>query len=87
MINASFVFGMDDDDEEVFRRTVDWAIDHGITTATFHIQTPYPGTRLFQRAWQPHGRITDPRLGPATTRATSSTSRRGSHRKPSKRGY
>lgn len=46
MINGSFVFGMDDDDESVFRRTVDWALDHGITTATFHIQTPYPGTRL-----------------------------------------
>jgi radical SAM superfamily enzyme YgiQ (UPF0313 family) len=49
MINGSFVFGMDDDDRDVFRRTVDWAIDHGITTATFHIQTPYPGTRLFER--------------------------------------
>ena len=46
MINGSFVFGMDDDNQDVFRRTVDWAIDHGITTATFHIQTPYPGTRL-----------------------------------------
>jgi Radical SAM superfamily/B12 binding domain len=43
MINGSFVFGMDDDDEDVFRRTVDWAIEAGITTATFHIQTPYPG--------------------------------------------
>jgi radical SAM superfamily enzyme YgiQ (UPF0313 family) len=49
MINGSFVFGMDDDDEDVFRRTVGWAVDHGITTATFHIQTPYPGTRLFAR--------------------------------------
>ena len=49
MINGSFVFGMDDDDTTVFRRTVDWAIAHGVTTATFHIQTPYPGTRLFAR--------------------------------------
>ena len=49
MINGSFVFGMDDDDEDVFRRTVDWAIERGITTATFHIQTPYPGTALFAR--------------------------------------
>lgn len=49
MINGSFVFGMDDDDESVFRRTVDWAIAQGLTTATFHIQTPYPGTRLFAR--------------------------------------
>jgi radical SAM superfamily enzyme YgiQ (UPF0313 family) len=49
MINGSFVFGMDDDGEDVFRRTVDWAIQHGITTATFHIQTPYPGTGLHAR--------------------------------------
>src|SRR5215472_15489863 len=46
MINGSFVFGMDDDDESVFARTVDWAIEQGITAATFHIQTPYPGTAL-----------------------------------------
>jgi radical SAM superfamily enzyme YgiQ (UPF0313 family) len=56
MINGSFVFGMDEDDEDVFARTVDWAIDHGITTATFHIQTPYPGTRLFART-EAAGRI------------------------------
>jgi radical SAM superfamily enzyme YgiQ (UPF0313 family) len=49
MINGGFVFGMDDDGEDVFRRTVDWAINHGITTATFHIQTPYPGTQLHAR--------------------------------------
>ena len=49
MINGSFVFGMDDDDEDVIQRTVDWAVEAGITTATFHIQTPYPGTRLYAR--------------------------------------
>jgi radical SAM superfamily enzyme YgiQ (UPF0313 family) len=49
MINGSFVFGMDDDDADVFRRTVDWAVECGITTATFHIMTPYPGTALFAR--------------------------------------
>jgi len=46
MINGSFVFGMDEDDRDVFRRTVDWAVEMGLTTATFHILTPYPGTRL-----------------------------------------
>jgi radical SAM superfamily enzyme YgiQ (UPF0313 family) len=49
MINGSFVFGMDEDGEDVFRRTVDWGMERGITTATFHIQTPYPGTRLYAR--------------------------------------
>jgi len=47
MINGSFVFGLDGDDRNVFARTVDWAIQAGITTATFHILTPYPGTVLF----------------------------------------
>jgi len=49
MVNASFVFGMDDDDESVFDRTVEWAIKQGIETATFHILTPYPSTALYKR--------------------------------------
>ena len=49
MVNGSFVFGMDDDDESVFDRTVEWAIAQGIETATFHILTPYPGTALYTR--------------------------------------
>jgi radical SAM superfamily enzyme YgiQ (UPF0313 family) len=57
MVNGSFVFGMDDDDVDVFRRTVDWAVEHGVTTSTFHIQTPYPGTRLHAQM-QREGRIT-----------------------------
>jgi len=56
MINGSFVFGMDDDGPDVFRRTVDFAVEQGITTATFHIQTPYPGTQLHTRMVQ-EGRI------------------------------
>jgi radical SAM superfamily enzyme YgiQ (UPF0313 family) len=49
MVNASFVFGMDEDDKSVFDRTVDWAVGQGIETATFHILTPYPDTPLFER--------------------------------------
>jgi len=49
MVNGSFVFGMDEDDETVFERTVEWAIGQGIETATFHILTPYPGTALHRR--------------------------------------
>lgn len=47
MINGSFVFGLDGDGPDVFQRTVDWAVEAGITTATFHILTPYPGTATF----------------------------------------
>ena len=49
MVNGSFVFGMDHDDETVFDRTVEWAIRNGIETATFHILTPYPDTALYKR--------------------------------------
>ena len=56
MINGSFVFGLDEDDADVFQRTVDWAVNNGITTATFHILTPYPGTGLF-REMDAQGRI------------------------------
>lgn len=56
MINGSFVFGLDGDSREVFRRTVDWAVEAGITTATFHILTPYPGTGLFSEM-ESRGRI------------------------------
>lgn len=47
MINGSFVFGLDEDNRDVFKRTVDWGVKHSITTSTYHILTPYPGTRLY----------------------------------------
>ncbi len=56
MVNGSFVFGMDEDDETVFDRTVEWAISQGIETATFHILTPYPTTALYERMAQ-QGRL------------------------------
>ncbi|MBL0740235.1 B12-binding domain-containing radical SAM protein [Chryseolinea lacunae] len=47
MINGSFVFGLDDDDQDVFKRTVAWGVENSITTSTYHILTPYPGTSLY----------------------------------------
>lgn len=49
MVNASFVYGLDEDGPDVFDRTVEWAVTHGLETATFHVLTPYPGTALFRR--------------------------------------
>jgi radical SAM superfamily enzyme YgiQ (UPF0313 family) len=57
MINGSFVFGLDGEDPDVFKRTVDWAVASGITTATFHILTPYPGTALYA-SMRAQGRLT-----------------------------
>lgn len=56
MINGSFVFGLDNDDKDVFKRTVDWAVKNALTTCTFHVLTPYPGTALFKEM-EKQGRI------------------------------
>ncbi len=47
MINGSFIFGLQNDTQNVFHDTAAWAVESGITTATFHILTPYPGTQVF----------------------------------------
>lgn len=47
MINGSFVFGLDDDNKDVFKRTVEWGVENAITTSTYHVLTPYPGTQLY----------------------------------------
>jgi radical SAM superfamily enzyme YgiQ (UPF0313 family) len=56
MINGSFVFGFDCDGPDVFERTVEFAIKAKILTATFHVLTPLPGTRAFERL-EAQGRI------------------------------
>ena len=58
MVNASFVFGLDEDDAGVFDRTIAWIIRHRIESVTSHILTPYPGTELYRRMEQ-SGRIFD----------------------------
>jgi radical SAM superfamily enzyme YgiQ (UPF0313 family) len=58
MINASFVFGLDEDDSSVFEKTLDWIVKNKIETVTSHILTPYPGTRLYENL-DKQGRITD----------------------------
>ena len=47
MINASFVFGLDEDDVSVFKSTLEWIVKNKIETVTSHILTPYPGTKLY----------------------------------------
>ena len=57
LINGSFIFGLEEDGPEVFGDTARWAVDQGITTATFHILTPYPGTAVYKNM-ERAGRIT-----------------------------
>jgi radical SAM superfamily enzyme YgiQ (UPF0313 family) len=49
MINASLVFGFDEDRSIVFKETLDWLVTHKIETMTAHILTPYPGTVFYQK--------------------------------------
>ena len=58
MVNASIVFGLDDDDEHVFEKTLAWMQAHRVETVTAHILTPYPGTALYRRLADA-GRIVD----------------------------
>lgn len=58
MINASFVFGLDEDDTSVFENTLDWIVKNKIETVTSHILTPYPGTMLYSSLLK-ENRITD----------------------------
>ncbi|QGP92907.1 Radical SAM superfamily protein [Neomoorella glycerini] len=56
-IEGAFVFGLDEDDESVFERTVKFAQDNRLEAAQFGILTPFPGTPL-REALEREGRIT-----------------------------
>ena len=47
LIHASMIFGFDDDRKEVFMDTVKFLIKNKVSTVSFNILTPYPGTRTF----------------------------------------
>ncbi len=55
-VNGSFVLGFDQDEPDVFERTIAWIEETRLECATFHIMTPYPGTPLF-RQMEAEGRL------------------------------
>jgi radical SAM superfamily enzyme YgiQ (UPF0313 family) len=55
-IMASFIFGLDDDDETVFERTVRFLEENRLPLASFFAYVPLPGTRAAQRM-EEEGRI------------------------------
>ncbi len=57
-VEGAFIFGLDNDDEGVFRRTVDFARRARLALAQFGIVTPFPGTAL-HREMEEEGRIVD----------------------------
>tara|TARA_Y100000034_G_scaffold137009_1_gene218354 strand:- start:1976 stop:3313 length:1338 start_codon:yes stop_codon:yes gene_type:complete len=48
-IYATFVFGYDEDVQDDFKRTLDFAIDQKFLFTAFNHLVPYPGTPLYQR--------------------------------------
>lgn len=46
-ILGSFIVGLEHDDKTVFKRTLDFIMEHKIDAAQFNILTPFPGTRLY----------------------------------------
>jgi len=55
-VQGCFAFGLDGDTPEVFRTTVEFAVEAGIDLPRFSILTPFPGTPLFRRL-EAEGRI------------------------------
>jgi radical SAM superfamily enzyme YgiQ (UPF0313 family) len=55
-IQGSFVFGFDQDDTSVFRRTLEFVAETSLDAANFCRLTPFPGTRLFHQL-EAEGRI------------------------------
>jgi radical SAM superfamily enzyme YgiQ (UPF0313 family) len=59
IFHPSFVFGFDEDTKAVFDDTLDFLYKNRISTATFNVLTPYPGTRLYYRLKQEGRLITE----------------------------
>lgn len=57
-IEGAFIFGLDEDDESIFERTVKFAKRMKLAAAQFGVLTPYPGTKLYQKLSE-EGRIFD----------------------------
>jgi len=48
LIHASMVFGFDNDTKETFRETVRFLIKNRVSTVSFNVLTPYPGTKVYE---------------------------------------
>ena len=49
LIQASVIFGFDEDTHETFRETIKFLIKNRISLASINALTPYPGTRIFEQ--------------------------------------
>ena len=49
VFHASMVFGFDEEDKSIFSESVEFLARNKISTVSFNILTPYPGTRVYDR--------------------------------------
>jgi radical SAM superfamily enzyme YgiQ (UPF0313 family) len=57
LIHASMVFGFDNDTKEIFDETVKFLIKNKVSTVSFNVLTPYPGTKIYSDL-KKEGRLT-----------------------------
>lgn len=57
LIHASIVFGFDNDKLGIFDETVDFLVKNKVSTVSFNVLTPYPGTRVYNDL-KKQGRLT-----------------------------
>jgi radical SAM superfamily enzyme YgiQ (UPF0313 family) len=48
LIHASMVFGFDNDTKEIFDETTRFLIKNKVSSVTFNVLTPYPGTKIYE---------------------------------------
>lgn len=48
LIHASMVFGFDNDTKKIFNETVQFLIKNKVSTVSFNVLTPYPGTKIYE---------------------------------------
>jgi radical SAM superfamily enzyme YgiQ (UPF0313 family) len=48
LIHASMVFGFDNDTKDIFDETVEFLKRNRVSTVSFNILTPYPGTKIYE---------------------------------------
>ena len=47
-VQVGIIFGFDEDDKSIFRKTIDFLENAGVQNATFNMLIPYPGTPSIQ---------------------------------------
>jgi radical SAM superfamily enzyme YgiQ (UPF0313 family) len=48
LVHASMIFGFDNDTKEIFNESVRFLIKNKVSTASFNVLTPYPGTKVYE---------------------------------------